>query len=112
MRRKRINSGSPTSFRSGVIASVMHRKRIVQSPVQCVTNSIGLAPRSPFSAFRASSRAGTRESPKTGIFIHRLPRKPLPTILVILPQIYAGIKLGHLIAVSVEHERLAPEEFT
>src|SRR5215471_16863861 len=111
MRRTRINSGSPSSFRSGVIASVMQRYRIVQSPVQCVTNSIGLAPRSPFSAFNPSSRAGISESAKTGIFIHQLLRKLRPTILVVLPKVHAAIKVGHLIPVSVEHERLAPGEF-
>src|SRR5262245_36201833 len=106
MRRKRINSGSPISFRSGVMEN-----RIVQSPVQCVTNSIGLAPRSPFSAFNPSSSAGTSDSAKTGTFTHHLLRKLRPVILVVLPKIHAGIKVGHLISVSVEHERLAPREF-
>ena len=40
----------PVTRRSGVMASVITRKRIAQSPVKCVMNSIGFAVRSPWTA--------------------------------------------------------------
>ena len=44
MRRKRASAGVPVITRSGVTASVMHRKRSVQSPVERIRYSAGLAP--------------------------------------------------------------------
>ena len=44
MRRKRASAVCLVITRSGVTASVMHRKRSVQSPVARIRYSAGLAP--------------------------------------------------------------------
>ena len=44
MRRKLISQYCRVSFRSGVTDSVISRKVSVQSPVECVMASMGLAP--------------------------------------------------------------------
>src|SRR5579863_3955194 len=112
MRRNRTNSGRRKSLRRGVIARVITRKRKVQSPVAWVMNSIGFAPKLSVNPLHTSSRAGTRQSAKTGTFIRRLPRTRFHRMLEVLPQIHAGVKMGHLIGVPVEWERLAFEELS
>src|SRR5438552_19195554 len=104
MRRNFTRPGQRSSLRSGVMASVITRKRRVQSPVQCVMNSIGFALRSCWYAFQPSTASGTRHSAKTGIFNHRMS--------IVLAQIHAGIELSHLVPVAVEHQRFAFQELT
>src|SRR5580692_4438636 len=53
------------SFRSGVIASVVSRKISVQSPVECVMNSIGFAPSPAWKPSQSSLARGTRAARKT-----------------------------------------------
>ena len=45
MRRSRASAVQPVHWRSGVTASVRHRKRSIQSPVPRISASAGLAPR-------------------------------------------------------------------
>src|SRR5882724_2332264 len=113
MRRKRISSGSCSILRSGVIARVKMRKRSVQSPVSCCRNSTGLAPSCPRSVRATSTRNGTRQNPNTATLVHLLDRmaRTLQARSVIFLQIHPIVKAGDLIAVAVEHERVAPENF-
>src|SRR5580692_2960920 len=53
------------SFRSGVIASVVSKKISVQSPVECVMNSIGFAPSPAWKPSQSSLARGTRAARKT-----------------------------------------------
>src|SRR5580692_8008461 len=111
MRRKRINSGRFSDFRSGVIASVMIRKRSVQSPVKCCRNSTGLAVSRPFNARNPRKTKGSRPEVNTSTLAHLVRRnvRSVAITLVVFLQIHAAIHAGHLIAVSVEHQRFALE---
>ena len=65
MRRSRASACQPVQWRSGVIASVRHRKRRVQSPVARISASAGLAP-SVFATAPYSSQAkGSRLRPNS-----------------------------------------------
>ena len=58
IRRKRTRSGTFSSFRNGVMASVATISRMAQSPVKCVMVSSGLGPRSCCQNSHASHRKG------------------------------------------------------
>ena len=82
----------------------------VQSPVKWVINSIGFAVRSPAHALYSSCPKGMRQARKTAGF----KRNTLHILqsLVILLQIHSTVKIRDLFTVAVEHQGLAPEEFT
>src|SRR5579863_1439235 len=65
MRRNRISQSCPVNFRSGVILKVTNRKVKVQSPVEWVMTSIGLAPSLWLYAFHPSRASGPRHARKT-----------------------------------------------
>src|SRR5580700_2826822 len=114
MRRKRISSGRFSDFRSGVIASVMIRKRRVQSPVKCCRNSTGLAVSWPFNARNPRKTKGSRPRVNTSTLAHLVRRnvRSVAITLVIFLQIHAAIHASHLIAVSIEQQRFALEYLT
>src|SRR5437762_7388703 len=91
----------PVSRRNGVSASVTQMNRMVQTPVSFVRSLSGFALRFPVSPAHTSQAHGTRAARKTiGL-----------RILIVLPQVHAGVQTGHLVAVAVEQHRLAHEEF-
>src|SRR5580704_3359089 len=98
MRRNRIRSGNPRSWRAGVIARVITKNRMVQSPVKWVMNSIGLAPSWLCSAYHASASNGMRHNPNASDFTHGF----LIGALVVLFQVHAGVQRRHLLAIPVE----------
>ena len=65
MRRNRMSQCHPVRRRSGVTASVMHKKRSVQTPVSFVMSLSGFALRLPVSAAHMSHARGPRATAKT-----------------------------------------------
>src|SRR6476661_9664970 len=101
----------PVRRRSGVSESVMQRNRSVQTPVSLVSVASGSALRLPVSAAQTSHANGPRAVTKTsGFRKNRRMRSGKCNDSVVLSQIHARVELGHLVAVAVEHQRLAPEE--
>src|SRR5215467_2135551 len=88
MRRKRMSTGSASSFRTGVTDRVMRRKRSVQSPVVCVIFSIGFAPKpAPHVVMskgvepknpQSRQPRGASAATKTTTLIQRIMENPLP----------------------------------
>ena len=118
MRLNLSNQPQPLSLRKGVTASVMSKKRSVQSPVARVMNSAGLAPsHSGKTTTPATSRAsGSSASTNTAILsavsfaglscMAREPRANRPPPSEKFLQVHAGVQLRHLVAVAVEQLRL------
>jgi hypothetical protein len=71
MRRTPISQYWRVIRRSGVIARVVRTRISVQSPVECVMTSMGLAPRPSCSAFQTSRPSGTSAARKTIVFVSR-----------------------------------------
>src|SRR6266436_4793946 len=119
MRRKRINSGTLRSWRSGVMESVMTRKRRVQSPVACWMNSSGLGMVWPRTNGQMMAASGPRHKRNRRALVHLLTSHLLERRvctqrfpLVILAQIHTGVQAGDLIGVAVEHQSfMSFEEF-
>src|ERR1700730_3096139 len=76
-------------------------------------NSTGLAPSRPCSARHTSVARGTRQMTKTTTLVHLFERKRCTQVLgsVILLQVHSGVHASDLIAVAVEHESVAAEDF-
>src|SRR5438270_11623402 len=103
-----MSTGACSSLRRGVIASVVTRKRMAQSPVKCVMYSIGLAVRSLFQARQDSQQSGASDNTKTAT----LPQRILFGIaLIVLFEVHAGVEAGHLLFVAVEHQGGAAAQF-
>src|SRR5207245_6184290 len=122
----------PVSLRSGVMASVMQMKRSVQTPVSLVRSLSGFALRLPVSAAQTSQAAGPRDAAnahtlRTRIVIAeggsrtaddcglepsalRNPQSAM-SLSVVLSEVHAGVQARDLVAVAVEHQRLAHQEF-
>src|ERR1041384_6099621 len=107
MRRNLTASFQPEIFRSGVTLSVIRRKMIVASPVQCVMTSIGFAPRLSVSANQPSSASGVSDEIKIAVL-----RSLSFMALEILAQVHALIQRCDLIAVAVKGKRFALREFS
>src|SRR5580693_9851672 len=110
-------------FRSGVIAKVIIRKRSVQSPVACVMNSMGFAPKSMLSgnparplwnARHSNCPTGIRHARNTTTFVHLLVRMEFTggSRSIIFLQVHAAVHARNLIAVAIEHQGWPPPEFT
>src|SRR5438105_7014010 len=126
MSRNLIAAFQPVSFRSGVMASVTHRNRSVHTPVSFVRSLSGFALRLPVNAAHTSHANGTKAAPKTRTLRMRIviadrgmrtadrgtsaTRNPQSAMSVVLSKVHAGIQARDLIAVAVEHERLAHQE--
>src|SRR5436190_799258 len=109
MRRNLIHTFQPESHLSGVIASVMQRKRSVQAPVSFVRSLSGLALRLPVSPAETSHTAGATEARNAaGLRTRRTRRSDMAS--VVSAQVHARVQAGHLIAIAVEHERFPREE--
>src|SRR6267378_3881332 len=113
MRRKRMRSGSLRSLRNGVIQRVKTRKRSVQSPVACCKYSTGFAPRSLLMMRQTRSANGIRQIKKTATLVHLLTRsaRTRNVTLMVFLLIHSVVHAGDLIAVAVEHEGGAREDF-
>src|SRR5216684_5038458 len=76
-------------------------------------NSIGFAVRFPWTARRTSIPSGARQSKNTTTLVHLLVRMEFKRMLrsVIFLQIRPVVHACNLIAVAVEHQRRAPQEF-
>src|SRR5262245_13625422 len=110
MRRKRMTAFQPVSRRSGVIASVMQRNRSVQVPVSLVRSLSGLALRLFVTAAQINHGRGPSAARKTaGLRTHRMVRSLKPAALIVFTKIEPGVERRDLIAVAVEHQRLAPQ---
>ena len=68
MRGSGPRSGCRNSLRNGVTASVTTIKRMVQSPVKCVMNSIGFAVRLSRQARQPNQPSGARHSTNSKSF--------------------------------------------
>src|SRR5690349_18343665 len=123
MRRNLIAWFQPVIRRSGVIASVMQTKRSAQIPVSLVRSLSGFALRLPVRIAHTSHPAGASAATKTsgftpkrrmrsgmGTMIDRVAEAFPAASLVVLPQIHTVVQRRHLIAVAVEHQRLAHQE--
>ena len=64
IRRSPMSQSWPVSLRNGVMASVTSRSLSVQSPVEWVMASMGLAPRFAVAAFQMSNASGARHTGK------------------------------------------------
>jgi hypothetical protein len=64
-----ISEAGHAAFESGFVA-----KRIAQSPVAWVINSMGLAPRSCFHARQPSATNGSKQARNASAFVHLLTR--------------------------------------
>src|SRR5262245_51657826 len=106
MRRKRARAGWRATTRTGVTASVRHRKRRVQSPVERISASAGLGP-SVFAKAPYSSQAkGSAKSTKAAGLAAGCSRPvDSATGSVVLRQVHAGVELADLGLVAVEHQR-------
>src|SRR5436190_3043105 len=101
MRRNRISSFHPVRRRSGVIASVIQTNRSVHTPVSLVMSLSGFALRFPVSAAHTSHAAGPSDARNASGL----------TALIVLAEVHSTVQARHLIAVAVEHQRFAHEEF-
>src|SRR5439155_20670362 len=107
MRRKRIRAFQPVIRRSGVTVSVMQRNRSVQTPVSLVRSLSGLALRLPVNAAQTSHAAGPSEDRKKRILMVRNRKSIRKPHSVVSPQVQPRVEGSHLIAVAIEHQRLA-----
>src|SRR5436190_5672373 len=129
MRRNRISPFQPVRRRNGVTASVMQRDRSVHTPVSFVMSLSGFALRLPVSAAHTSHRAGPRDrrnartlsagiaesgmrnadfnEPILDLENQSAIRSPQSAFSVVLLQIHPAVQARHLIAVAIEHQRLA-----
>src|SRR5438067_13636571 len=93
MRLKRASAGWFAITRSGVTASVMHRNRSVQSPVERSRYSAGFAPRlfvaAPYTSQANGSSASTN---RTGL-ANGCSSAFAAFISVVLLQVHAGVHL-------------------
>src|SRR5262245_4578825 len=95
-------------MRSGVRARLASRSRNVQSPSVLVMKLIGLAVRSSRQAHQPSAASGARHTTQTPTFSAIRPRRLTRSIE--LSEIHARVERRDLIAVAVEHERVAAAE--
>src|SRR5271170_4724141 len=98
MRRNAARFGCRNSRRSGVTPSVRTMKRMVQSPVKWVMNSMGFAVRLPREARQPNQPNGARHNTNSNTFVHLL-----RSMSEVLFQIHPGVQLGDLISIPVEH---------
>src|SRR5947207_2363084 len=98
-----MRSGRFRTLRSGVMANVKTRNRMVQSPVKWVMYSMGFAVRSLFQARQASQQTGTRHRTNSGILIQRW-RSIGSSSLVVFLQVHAGVEARDLLPIAVEHD--------
>src|SRR3989442_8099633 len=134
MRRKRISSGRFKSLRRGVMLSVNIKKRSVQSPVACWTNSTGFAPSLPPSARQIRAASGTRHTAKTKTLVHLLVRSfrtrrfrlrsrmtpqggvssdmtPRGAGSIVFTEVHSVVEARDLVAIAVKHQRVPLEKF-
>src|SRR5215467_6805074 len=107
MRRKRVICGWFRRFRSGVTASVIIRKRMVQSPVKWVMYSIGFAVSRRSKTRWTRYASGTRLKRNKTTLVHLLARTfGMLTTSIIPDQVHPRVHAGDLVPVTVEHQSL------
>src|SRR5215472_12326095 len=77
-------------------------------------DSTGFAPSPPVKPRQTSAPRGIRQRKKTTTLVHLLVRRARISCyasLVVLFQVHAVVQAGDLIAVTVEHQRVALEDF-
>src|SRR6267154_1152796 len=107
MRRTPISQYCFVSLRNGVIESVVRTRINVQSPVECVMTSMGLAPSPSWKNLQTRRSSGT--SAARNMKTLRI-RNCFEFILEILLQIHPRIKARDLV-ISIEHQRWLLQKF-
>src|SRR3569832_1075089 len=94
MRRKRASAGVAVLTRTGVTASVRHRKRCDQSPSERSRFSCGFAPRLPVTAAYDSHRYGSNATANATGFAAGCMSSfdALDAASIVLLQVHAGVQ--------------------
>src|SRR5262245_41699382 len=111
MRRSRASADTPVHWRSGVTASVRHRKRSVQSPSERIRVSAGLGPSARSTTPHTSQTSGSNAAANSTGLVAGCNSSDCTTRRDIrlepLLQVHAGVQLPDLRLVAVEHQRRA-----